>query len=611
MSNKREVYGIWWEPAVPDLHIEMEMIRRGGRFKFHHKFVGNGAYFHWRRFQEILWPEAIWHRWRELETECYLKHKYVGEMGCAAAGKSHTAAINVLTDWYIWPSCTTGLKELELRIFGVVKKYHKLAKERFPWLDGCLIEGKMMITFDEREEAKEGRDFRNGIVGVACKKGTSYVGLSTYVGIHNKRIRMIGDELHMMPRAFLDAISNLAKCPDFKFVGLGNPNETTNAHGFVCEPAAHVGGWEGGIDQTPKTKTWETKMPNGIAIQLPGSDCPNMDDPPGTPPRFPFLITREQLEDDAKIWGTEDWHYTMMDEGMMPRGQGQRRFLTRQAAQRFGAMLPPIWLNSNQTKLLFLDAAYRGVGGDRCVFGEMDFGEEASPEPGVVLVDSLLNQVIPDRQKRYIISLIDIMTIPISAEKGAEQAEDQIVKFVMGQARDRGIPPERLYFDAGMKTSLVTAFSRLWSPNVNSIDFGGKPSERKVSYDIDISCRDYYSKFVTELWGSVRLTVEAGQFRGMTEDVLHEFCTREWKMASGNRMEAETKDDMKKKCGRSPDLADGVAIGLEGARQLGFVIRRLKPENEEEVNPGAWKWKQELRDRVRKIREASELNYSA
>ena len=48
-----------------------------------------------------------------------------------------------------------------------------------------------------------------------------------------------------MPRAFLDSAANLSKCEDFKLVGLGNPNETTNAHGVLCEPHPDLGGWEG------------------------------------------------------------------------------------------------------------------------------------------------------------------------------------------------------------------------------------------------------------------------------------------------------------------------------------------------------------------------------
>jgi hypothetical protein len=63
--------------------------------------------------------------------------------------------------------------------------------------------------------------------------------------------------------------------------------------------------------------------------------------------------------------------------------------------------------------------------------------------------------------------------------------------------------------------------------------------------------------------------------RELTEDVVSEGCMREYYTVGGNKIEVEPKEKMKEKTGRSPDLADAVAIGLEGARQRGFVIRNV------------------------------------
>lgn len=616
-------YALWWQPNVPPASIELDMIRHGGKWqkKKDGEWAGEGLFFHYRRFQELTWPDKLWKRgpfvnhWAEKCLEVYLAHKYIGVMGCAASGKSDSFGGNGLTDWYAFPDCTTmlvsstDLKSLELRIWGMVKRYHKAAKSLHDWLPGYLIEGKQMLILDPRIEAADGRDFKNGIMAVACKKGTQYVGLGPLIGIHNKRVRLLADECNLMPRAFLDAAANLSKCEDFKLVGLGNPNETTNAHGVLCEPSMELGGWEGAIDQTPGTKTWPTKFPNGVCLQLPGSDSPNLKAPDEEAPPFPFLITRQQMRDDAQIWGIDDWHYTMMTEARMPRGQGSRRVLTRQTCLKFGAFEKALWRDTRITKIAFLDASYRGSGGDRCVFGELQFGQEAAPgaDAGEMLTN-LMMQKSGQTSTRQIASLIDLVTIPISGEKGADIPEDQIVQFVMKECKARGIPPENFFYDAGMRTSLVQAFSRVWSNYTNSIDFGAKPSEGAVSSEIQTSCRDYYSKFVTELWFSVRMAVESRQFRGMTEEACTEFCTREWKMVSGNRIEVETKEDMKLKCGRSPDLADAIAVGLYGARQKGFVIARLvAPEIRRGNGRG---WKDEARERANKLHRASNLTYS-
>jgi hypothetical protein len=583
-------YGGWWLSTMHPLAIEIECIRRGGQWKNDKgEEIGNGLFFHYQEAQKIAFPSKAWHKWNKLALEMFLQHQYIGELGCAAAGKSDAAASDMLMDWYCFPECTTvlisstDLDSLEIRAWGMIKRYHREAKELFSWLPGHLIEGKRRIINSRREEFSEGRDFKNGLMAVPVKKGNAWVGLGSLVGIHNKRVRLLGDELNLMPRSFIDSVSNLAKCPDFKLRGLGNPNDINNAHGFICQPADELGGWESNIDQRPGTKTWKTRMPNGIAIQYPGSDSPNMDVPEGQPPPYDFLITRQQMADDAKIWMTDDWHYLMFNEGRFPRGQGSRRIITMEMCRKFHAFNRAVWRDSNQTSIAFLDAAYRGVGGDRCVFGELQFGLEAegyATDP----ITNLISQELFQPPGRMLLNLVDTMIIPISAEKDSDQAEDQITLFCMDQCRRRGIPPSNFFFDAGMRTSLVTAFSRTWSADVESIDFGGKPSDLPVSSEIRIPCHDYFSKRVTELWYLVRLIIEGDQFRGMTMDVAHEGCSREFKMVSGNKTEVESKTDMKKKCGFSPDLFDALAAGVWGARRRGFVLSKLshfimKPED--------------------------------
>lgn len=620
-TGQFERYNLQWMKDSPDWLIELTMIAKGGKWtKSNGEEAGKGLFFHYRRFQEIVWPGRLWesgpfkNHWAEACLENWINHTYLGVMGCAGSGKSDSFGSIALTEWYARSKGTTvlvsstDLKSLELRIWGMVKKYHKMAKEKCPSLPGHLIEGKQMLVLDPREEASEGRDFKNGIIAVACKRGSQFVGLGSYIGIHNTRVRLIGDEMNLMPRGFLDSISNLSKCEDFKFVGLGNPNETTNAHGVLCEPHPDLGGWDSGIDQQPGTKTWKTKFPNGIALQLPGSDTPNKNAPEDVEPPFPFLITMQQMKNDAEIWGVDDWHYTMMNEARMPRGQGSRRVITHQMAKQFDAFERPLWRDSRRTSIAFLDAAYRGVGGDRCVFGELVFGFEASQEAKAVDSSGLVYRDSGNSDGRMILHLVDVLIIPVKGDRAATSPEDQIVQFVKEQCDRREIPPQNFFFDSGMRTSLVTSFSRLWSPMVNSIDCGGRPSENWVSADIQKTCREYYDRKITEIWFTVRLIVESGQFRGMTFSVCNEFAQREWKTTMGNKISVETKEEMKEKCGKSPDLADAVAIGCHGALQRGFVIKRARKEDNRIVHE---RWKTELIERARKLHASGSLNFNA
>lgn len=584
---KRKKYGLLWEPLLSDAAIEMTMVRQGGKIRG----AGNGLFFHFKAFISELWPDYVWHRWNELQLQCYLNYRIMGVMGPASSGKTNSAAVNVLTDYYAWSDCTTVLvssterEMLEMRVWGEIKKYHREAQARHPQLvPGNLIESRQRIITDSRFENAEGRDFRNGICGVPCKKGGSYVGLGSFAGIKNKRLRMVADECHLMNRVFVDAIANLNKNPDFKCDAMGNPKDTTDALGVICEPAAHLGGWDGGIDQSPKTKTWPTRFDQGICVQLVGSDSPNLNGELGIP-----IIDQKAIDADISFYGKDSLQFTMMDEGRMPRGQGLRRVITRQMCLKFGAMEEAIWKEEKRTKIGFMDAAYGSVGGDRCVYGELQFGK--------------------DPNDRQIMELTRTMLVPISVEVD-ELPEDQIVNFVKRMCEESGIPPQQFAFDSTGRGSLMNAFGRLWSPHVNGVEFGGKPSERQVTWipnSTKMTCRDYYSKFVSELWYSVAMTIQSRQFRGMTEEVMNEGCMREWGIVAGNKIEVEPKDKMKLKTGRSPDLFDALVSGVEMARRMGFEISMIVAKDAMKADDS---WKNRYRDRMQKLEANHRLTYS-
>lgn len=607
-KDKKELYNALWTRTAHPAAIEMECIRQGGTWMDSKgQTCGMGLPFHYRRFQELIWPEKIWHRWNTMQLEEWLAHRTMAVMGPASSGKTNSAATDHLADWYVFPLCTTVIicsttkERLEDRVWGEIKKFHTIAKGRCPWLPGYLIEGRQRLVSGSRYEAAEGRDFRNGVIGVPCKKGDTYVGMGDFVGIKNKRVRLLGDEISFLPRVFVDAISNLDKNTDFKATGMGNPRDTTDALGLLAEPSPELGGWDGSVDQAPGTKKWKTRRPNGIALQLPGSDSPNLDGTLGIP-----LITQEQIDRDVAFYGRDSLQFTMFNEGRMPRGQGSRRVLTRQMCVQFHALDAPIWDNNQRTRIAFLDAAYRGVGGDRCIFGELQFGGEARELDVNEVMFNVINQSTQSRNHRQIISLEDIQVVPIKTGPN-DPPEDQIVHYVMERCKERGIPPSNFYFDSGMRTSLVTAFSRLWDNAVNSVDCGGTASESAVSQDIKTLCKDYYSKFITELWYSVRLTVESGQFRNMSEDALMEFSAREWTIVGKNKIEVEPKWAMKEKIGRSPDIADAVAVGLFGARQRGFKIAKLVNVAVKKVTD---RWKLDLMKRCSEIRTSQNLIHS-
>jgi hypothetical protein len=120
-------------------------------------------------------------------------------------------------------------------------------------------------------------------------------------------------------------------------------------------------------------------------------------------------------------------------------------------------------------------------------------------------------------------------------------------------------------------------------------------------------CAEHYSKFVTELWFSVRYAIESGQMRELPEAVMDEGSRREWKMVRGDKIEIETKDEMKLRVNVSPDLFDALVTALEGARRMGFHIATLEAPKAKVTDD---KWKDALRDRARRIKQSHELTYA-
>jgi hypothetical protein len=112
---------------------------------------------------------------------------------------------------------------------------------------------------------------------------------------------------------------------------------------------------------------------------------------------------------------------------------------------------------------------------------------------------------------------------------------------------------------------------------------------------------------VTELWFSVRQVVVSRQMRQLPEEVAQEFFMREWEKVSGDRYELETKDDMKERLNQSPDLADWLAIAVEGARRLGFPIEKMSEAGAEEEDQY---WLEKEVEAHRKQQRKRELSYA-
>lgn len=231
-----------WHPV----DIELHMIKEGGAVVVLGKPVGNGLFYHYKAAMKLIWPKKVWHRWNNLLLEEFIENRITGVMGPANSGKTHEGAcFGLVTYWSMPRGCTvlvssTDSRSLELRIWGEMKKLIGEAMDVWDPPGRLIASRQMYVTSalqeDPEEEAKP-EDFRNGIVGIPCTQGNSFVGLGKYVGVKNDVILLLADEASLMQRAFFDAISNLNKNRGFKGVVFGNPKDPEDPLVLVFEPA--------------------------------------------------------------------------------------------------------------------------------------------------------------------------------------------------------------------------------------------------------------------------------------------------------------------------------------------------------------------------------------
>jgi len=562
-----------------DLLVEMRCIQNGGFWKSKSGTVcGEGLSFHYERMRRILWPyldnETHGQRWHSLCRDTVLKSKITILMGCGSSGKTHSAAWIFLCEYFCFPEETcvlvssTDMNGLRMRVWGEINKLWSEAVARFDFLPGHLIDSRMLIATDDLSDAEDDeritRDWRKGIKGVPCMQNTKFVGLGKYVGIKQKRMRLIADEAQFMPSSFLSAFTNLDKNEDFKAIVLGNPIDPTDSLGKAAEPKD---GWSGHMEPT-KTEVWETRFMNGRCVNLVGTDSPNFDFPADEPTRFKYLISKEKIENTLSFWPKDSLEYYSQCVGVMKIGVLARRVVTREMCQLFNAQDDVTWLTNNFTRIAALDAAYSG---DRCVAGYADFAKDVNGD--------------------MILKIYPPVIVPVVIREDMI-AEDQIATYLRHYATENNIKPENFFHDSTGRGSLGTSLARIWSNLCNPVEFGGRPTNRPVSLDLFIDdpetkmrrhkrCDEHYDRFVTELAFSVRYVIEGRQMRNLPSDVMDELCHRKWDKIRNDKISIEpktgtsTKPGFKERMGFSPDLADWISIIVEGARRRGFEIKKL------------------------------------
>lgn len=573
----KDQYGFSWKTRPPELRIEFNMIR-----SLYHGDDKQSLLKHYLKAHKLLLPEDDQHRWFVLGMKSLIENDVSVFLGPASSNKTYIFAVHALIDFFAFAEnslgiiSSTDMKSLELKVWGRVKTLFNRCRRNHDWLPGFILDSAKAITLDETDDENEvAREQNSGIVCVACVSGGRFVGMGKFQGAKpphspgkfNGILKHYGDEAAVMQPVFLDAyanwmVNNSGPKKAFKGVMGGNPTDITDP---LCTAGEPVGGWDVFID-TGKTQEWKSRWYDAHVVAFDGRDSPNNDEPKN---RYPYLISDGFVQLMKRTHGDDSWQFYQQAIGKPSRGMVSNRVITIGICERGNAFLDVVWRDTNILKLYALDPAYGG--GDRCVGGEMRIGF--------------------NKDGKQILDLSEPEIIPIRLNSNMEP-EDQIAHFIKSKSESLDIPPENIFYDSFGGGLLGFSFAKVFGSSCPiPVNSGDKTTPRPVRFDLFVEdkdgtkrlkrCDEHYSKFVTEMWFSTREAIESRQVRNLPTSVAHEGQLRMFKIVAGNKIEVETKDEMKERIRKSPDLYDWFAVGTEGARRLGFKIQRLGIELDE------------------------------
>jgi len=107
--------------------------------------------------------------------------------------------------------------------------------------------------------------------------------------------------------------------------------------------------------------------------------------------------------------------------------------------------------------------------------------------------------------------------------------------------------PDAVFIDAGRGEGVIDRLRQL-GYFVSEVNFGGK------------ALNPTYHNKRSEMWDTIRIWLDDGGSLPNNTDLKTDLCVPTYKFDSANRMQLESKDDIKKRGGRSPDLGDALAL---------------------------------------------------
>lgn len=520
-------------------------------------------YYFWR-VCDVLWnrpdlpePLMVRHPWATAMIKAAIENKYLSVGGAASSSKSHTMAawgiVNCLSqpkDTLVLMTSTT-LREARKRIWGSVISLLAVIED-MPFKIRDSIGNVAYVTANGTLMEKSGLSL------IAAEKSRTREAVGKFIGIKNKKVIVIGDELSELSEAIVHAgLTNLSSNEGFQMIGMSNPSSRFDAFGIWSEPED---GWDS-VD-TNIADTWKTKW-GGKYIRFDGERSPNITMGEVI---YPFLPRQDQIDEKKALLGELSRGYMRMVRAVFYDSDEDEGIYSETEITKSGCQHEVEW-GSKPTKIAGLDPAFTN-GGDRTIL--------------------YIGMVGYDKRGQYVFQLDKSFQIMDDSTDKSLPRSYQVVRQVREICEREGVAPDDLAVDAtGAGSPFCDVLAGEWSPRFLRVQFGGKASDKRVSVNSRQIGTELYTNRVSELWFVGKEFMRTKQFYGVDNDLVQEIIGRNYELIkSGSlRVRIESKGEFKSRLGQSPDLADAAFLCLDCARQRHGLITMEPPE---EIQSGSY-----------------------
>lgn len=496
-----------------------------------------------------LFAEHIFRQnpWSHLMIDLWCNAPVGVVWGCSGSGKSTSTGMIALMDLIPAPTSTytclvtSPQKEHANRSWGNVVKFYNHLPE-------VLRPGRIMQTPLGLHSTTT--DKRAGIHCYSTEPGESVEDFKKRVGAHQKRNRLIVDELQKCSESVLSAMSNLGSIGEYQEFFIFNPASWFTADGKASAPAEPMTIQDlerDEPDEWPLARSFRGVQGKGICLD--GDRSPGLTDPS----LEGILIDKNHRDTIIQNSGEDSFEYWSQFRGRMPPEGAVETFISRQDLESQGCLSKPDLAAYFEGATFDIAGLDPSEGVDDCCIGRIRLGTRRSDGQTVIAVVSKYDIHIA-LKKGDISGQISTSTVN-HLRRWNLTTKDLATDATGGNAQS-----DRIEQDFGMR-------------GIKRVMFQGPPTKRRISPSKQTADQTYNDK-ATELFANVAALARQGRLVGLDDKMAHQLTTRR-KLIVNGKAKVEPKDGKdgwrSRNNGKSPNDLDSIICAVEKAIDEGKI----------------------------------------